>query len=212
MRSHRAFIVSLLLLGALGSGCGAAEGDTKGNGGDPTKTVRGYGLRIDLPAGWHGEVVRPQPSGGLTLRAATFPIPPATNVGQQAQREMTASDVLITLSSYGWANDNSRVGHATLPLAIERADFAPFEGFARPVATQSRVLDRGAVQLWVVFGDETPSDALLAEANRVLATFTLEPRRLALAGLTVAVGCDRLRKGAHGKEGVERSIGTESVC
>ena len=77
MRSHRASIVSLLLFGALGSGCGAAEGDTKGNGGDPTKTVRGHGLRIDLPAGWHGEVVRPQPSGGLTLRAASFPLPPA---------------------------------------------------------------------------------------------------------------------------------------
>lgn len=185
MRSHRALIFALLVLSPLAAGCGAVERDAARTSAQPTSSVRGHGLRIDLPADWQGEVVRPEPPGALTLRAANFPLPPATDVGQQAQLKMTARELLITVSYYGRARDDSHVAHASLPLLIERADFAPFEGFARPVATRSFVLDGGAFQVWVVFGDETPSDALLAEANRVLATVTLESRALALAGLSI---------------------------
>jgi hypothetical protein len=133
MWSDRALIRALLLLCALAaSGCGAAERDAGPSSGQPMTTVRGHGLRVDLPVGWQGEVVRPAPPGALTLRAANFPLPAATDVGQQAQRAMTARDVLITLSYYGRAKDDSRVEQGTLPLAIARADFASFEGFARP--------------------------------------------------------------------------------
>ena len=186
MRSLRALIV-MLLLTALQCGCGAAEKNDAGGTADegPTTTVRGHGLRIDLPSGWHGEVVRPQPPGALTLRAANFPLPPLTDVGQQAQRTMTARDVLITLSYYGWARAGSRMQHVSLPIAVKRGDFESFEGFTRPVATRSFGVDGRAFHLWVVFGDGTPSDELLAEANRVLASVALEPRRLALAGLSV---------------------------
>jgi hypothetical protein len=185
MPSARARILALLLLSLFVVGCGAAVRDAGERSGEPTKTLRGHGLRIDLSAGWYGEVVRPEPPGALTLRAANFLLPPATDVGQQAQRTMGERDILITLAYYGRARDESGVRRATLPLRIERADFAPFEGFARPVATDAFVVDGGAFQLWVVFRTETPSDEVLAAANRVLATIALEPRRLALAELSI---------------------------
>jgi hypothetical protein len=185
MRSHGARILFLLLFSALVAGCGAAERGAGETSGQPTHTVRGHGLRIDLPIGWHGEVVHPEPPGALTLRAANFPLPPATDVGQQAQRVMGEQDVLITLSYYGPARDGWSVRPATLPLEIERAHFASFEGFSQPVATDSYVLDGGAFQLWVVFNTGAPRDDLVAEANRVLATVTLESRLLDLDGLSL---------------------------
>lgn len=122
MRSYRALLFALLLLCPLFAGCGAA-GRTSGARDVPTKIVRGHGLKIELPLGWHGEVLRPELPGALTLRAANFPLPPATDVGRQAQSTMTDRDVLITLSHYGWAKASSRVEQATLPLSIDRADF-----------------------------------------------------------------------------------------
>jgi len=173
----------LLVFVALASGCGAVEEGTVGDA--PMATVSGHGLKVAVPDGWDGEVLRPVPPGALTLRAANFSLPPATDVGQQAQREMRDDEILITLSHFGRARDDSSARRAGLPLAIDRADFTSFEGFARPVATDSFVVERDAFQVWVVFGSETPSDELLAEANRALATVALEPRRLALDGLSV---------------------------
>jgi hypothetical protein len=196
MGSHRALILTLLLLSLIVAGCGAVDRDAGVRSGEATKTVRGYGLKVELPAGWHGEVVRPEPPGALTLRAANFPLPPATDVGQQAQRTMGERDVLITLVHYGRAGDDARSRQATLPLAIERAHFTPFEGFARPVANEAFVLAGGAFQLWAVFRDASPSDEVLAEANRVLATIALERRHLALDGLSLElpVGWDGYAK------------------
>jgi len=195
-------LITLLICGALATGCGAGERDSRGSG-EPSSAVRGHGLRVDLPVGWYGEVVRSELPGALTLRAANFPLPPAKDVGQRAQQTMTERNVLITLTHYGWAKDSSRVAQATLPLAIKRSDFTSFEGFMRPVATRSWIIDGRAFQLWVVFGSETPSDDLLAEANRVLATIAFEPERLALGGLSMElpVGWDGFVKQlGHGDE------------
>ena len=184
MQSRHARVFTLLLVSVLASGCGASE--KRGAAGDgPTKRVSGHGLTIAVPAGWGAEVVRPDPPGALTLRAANFALPEAFDVGQRAQREMNADEILITLSHYGRARDGSNAQRASLPLAIDRADFTSFEGFRRPVATTSFVIDEGAFQVWVVFGTETPSDELLAEANRVLETLAVEPRPLALDGLSI---------------------------
>lgn len=197
MRSRRGLSLAPLLLGLILAGCGATDRGADETRGQSTKAVRSHGLRIDLPVGWHGEVVRPGPPGALTLRAANFPLPKVpTDVGQQAQRTMGERDVLITLAYDGRARGASGVRRAALPLAIGRADFASFEGFARPVATDAFVLDGRAFHLWVAFRSETPSDELLAEANRVLATVALEPRRLALADLSMElpVGWDGYAK------------------
>jgi hypothetical protein len=170
---------AVLVLGFLVlAGCGAT-----GQVGKGTETVRGHGLRIDLPAGWRGEIVRPEPIGGVTLRAANFPHAPLTDLGRELQLTMGERDVLVTLVHYGRAFDDAR--KATLPLTIDRDDFVSFEGFKRPVAMDAFALDGRAFQLWVVFRDGTPSDDVLADANRVLASIALEPRRLELAGLSV---------------------------
>jgi hypothetical protein len=187
MRSLGTLILALLALTAVLGGCGAAERGVGEASGQPTTTVRGYGLKLEVPLGWHGDVVRPEPPGALTLRAANFQLPPASDVGQQAQGTMAERDVLITLTYYGRAGATSAGRRAILPLVIDRRDFMPFEGFARPVATDSFALGGGAFQHWVVFRDEAPSDELVAEANRVLATVALEPRRLALDGLSIVL-------------------------
>jgi hypothetical protein len=195
MQSRLAHVLTLLLVSVLASGCGA--GERRGAVGDgPTKRVSGHGLSIAVPAGWDAEVVRPDPPGALTLRAANSPLPQASDVGQRAQQEMNADEILITLSHYGRTRDGSNAQRASVPLAIDRADFTSFEGFRRPVATTSFVIDEGAFQVWVVFGSETPSDELLAEANRVLETFAVEPRPLALDGLSIElpVGWDGFAK------------------
>ncbi len=106
MRSNRSLSLSLLLLGLLVAGCGGAADGARERSSGQTKAVRGYGLRIDLPAGWHGEVMRPEPPGALTLRVAIFPLPPPIDVGQQAQRAMGERDILITLVYYGRAADD----------------------------------------------------------------------------------------------------------
>ncbi len=185
MRSRDALMLGLLVLSGGLAGCGVAQDGGPASAG-ATETVRGYGLTLELPAGWHGQIARPEPPGALMLRAANFPLPKvASDVGQQAQRTMAERDILITLSYYGRARNETGVRGVGLPLTIERADFTSFEGFSRPVATDSFVLDEHAFQLWVVFRSGTPSEELLAEANRVLATVALEPRRLALDGLSM---------------------------
>lgn len=182
MRSRHGCVFTLLLICALASGCGAGE---KPGATEDTRRVSGHGLTIAVPDGWEAEVVRPDPPGALTLRAANFPLPPASDVGQQAQREMSEDGILITLSHYGRARTGVSAQRRRLPLTIEPADLTSFEGFARPVATYSFVLEEAAFQVWVVLGSETPTDELLAEANRVLETFAVEPRPLALDGLSV---------------------------
>lgn len=182
---NRGVLNVTLLLSLLVAGCGAVDGDEVANA-EPTKVVRGYGLRIELPAGWWGDIARPQPPGALTLRAANFALPQMpTDVGHQAQETMRPDDILITLVHYGRAHDDWRMRRIGPPLAIERADLTSFEGFTRPVASDSFILDDQAFQLWVAFGIETPADELLADANRVLASIALEARPLGVRDLRV---------------------------
>jgi hypothetical protein len=184
MQSCLARVLALFLVGALAAGCGAGE-ERSASGDGRTKSVSGHGLTIAVPEGWVAEVVRPDPPGALLLRAANFALPETLDIGQRAQEEMSEDEILITLAHYGRARDGWSHRPASLPLAIDRTDFTSFEGFRRPVATGSFVLEEDAFQVWVVFGSKMPSDALLAEANRVLATFAVKTRPLALGGLRV---------------------------
>jgi hypothetical protein len=196
---RRALIPALLLLGLGVTGCGA--GDEAEVRGAAPQTVRGHGLRMELPPGWHGGIVRPEPPGALTLRAANFPHRPLTDLGGELQLTMGARDVLITLVHYGRVKEGWQTPEVGFPLSIDRAHFVAFEGFKRPVATDAFALDGGAFELWVVFRDGTPSDEVLAEANRVLATIAVEPRRLELNGLSIElpVGWDGFAR-QHGHD------------
>ena len=143
MQSRHTRVLTLLLVSVLASGCGAGERrDAAGEG--PTKRVSGHGLTIAVPDGWDAEVVRPDPPGALTLRAANFPLPPLSDIGRQAQLEMSEEQILITLVHYGRVRDGWSTRRASLPLTIGRDSFASFEGFTRPVATDSFIVEDGA--------------------------------------------------------------------
>jgi hypothetical protein len=183
------------MVSLVGVGCGAV-GDA--GEGSEAQTVRAHGLSMRLPPGWHGEIA-PE---ALTLRAANFPHQPLTDLGGELQLTMGERDILIRLSHYGRAWEGWEARQASLPLEIDRADFVSFEGFKRPVAMDAFSLDGGAFQLWAVFRDGTPSDEVLAEANRVLATIALDPRRLELSGLSIElpVGWDGFAR-EQGRDG-----------
>jgi hypothetical protein len=58
-------------------------------------TIHGYGLRMDLPPGWHGRV-----SHG-NVAAATFPIPRGdTGLGRATRRRMRRGDLLLFISEW----------------------------------------------------------------------------------------------------------------
>jgi hypothetical protein len=157
------------------SACGvSAEVDSEAAKGG-WKVVEGYGLRIDLPPGWYGDVSKHDEVSAPLLRAATFELmDPPTDIGQEAQRTMDADDVLITVADYGPLPNpkNTReLQPATLPITIERSHLGSFEGFRKPVATRAFLLEDHALQVWVAFGSAVPTDPTLEEANDVLATF-----------------------------------------
>jgi hypothetical protein len=161
------------------SACGASrEVDSDGAKGG-WKAVEGYGLRIDLPPGWYGDVSKHDELSAPILRAATFElVDQPTDIGQEAQRTMEADDVLITIADYGPLPNpkNTReLQPATLPIKIERSHLGSFEGFREPVATRAFLLEDHALQVWVAFGSAVPTEPTLEEANDVLTTFAFRP-------------------------------------
>jgi hypothetical protein len=61
----------------------------------PTHALGGYGMRLQVPSGWHGHV-----SQGI-VAAATFPIPKDDNgFGPATARRVRSNDVLLLLSEY----------------------------------------------------------------------------------------------------------------
>jgi hypothetical protein len=161
-------VLVALLLGLLVAGCGD---------GVAPKTISGHGLSIELPEGWQGRVSKPGPEYATTLRAANFRLPvdedyPGPKTGQAMGKGSIVIDVNDLgpypspgFPSEGWVE-------ATLPIAIGRSDFGgPFEDWSPPgYALRNLVVGGRALMVGVGFGTATPSDELLAEANRVLAT------------------------------------------
>jgi hypothetical protein len=79
------------------------------------------------------------------------------------------------------------------PVAIRRSDFnGPYEGVAVPsYALRPFVVDGRSLVLGVAFGVERPSDALLAEANRILATLEVDAAEAERATSALARACPR---------------------
>lgn len=179
-------VLGMLVFGLALSGCGSADPSARDGGGENARTVRGHGLSLEVPAGWHGDVSKADPQTASLIRAATFPLSalPA-GVGQEAQRTMDDRDILISVVDYGRLPESSRLEVAQLPIGVDRSHVASFEGFREPVVTRSFVVDGHALQLWVVFGSPDPSEELFRAANKVLATLTVAPRRIELDGLSI---------------------------
>jgi hypothetical protein len=171
-----------LVAAAVIAGCGSVERD---GAGEPATTIRSEALSLELPPGWYGHAEPPEVPQAPALRAATFPIPrvPA-DLGQQARRTMAADDILISVVDYGamLAADDVAV---SLPVAVDKSHVISFEGFREPVVMRSFTLGGHRLQLWVVVGSGDPDTELYRDANRVLATLAVQPRKLALGGLSV---------------------------
>jgi hypothetical protein len=156
----------------------AADGSSQ----QPT-TISRYGLSIDLPAGWEGRIYENE-TGLRVIQAGNFSIAERDDdgdVGEESVQRMGSEGIYIAIWSWadrpppGWGDwplPDDEV--ATLPLQIGRSDFGSFEcGLVAPSTAMRAVTVEGRlVQVVVSFGSATPGNEAVAEANRVLSTFS----------------------------------------
>ena len=160
-------VLPLAVLVVLASACGASEQVPPPTG----ERVSGHGLQITLPTGWHGDVTKLGPQHATTLRAATFPLGPLEDVGQEAQRTMGPDDLLIVVADYGVVLASPPPDPP--PIRVGRGDVSNHEGFGEPVAGTTVRVGVTTLQVWVVAA-RAPSDGQLEQANAVLATLRHE--------------------------------------
>jgi hypothetical protein len=174
-------VVGLAVAATVLSGCGSVEHDAAGE----LTEIRSEAISLELPPAWYGHAEPPEVPQAPVLRAATFPLSPEpADLGQQARRTMGEDDVLITVVDYGAVPDADDVA-VSPPVAVDHSHTVSFEGFREPVVMRSFTLGGHRLQLWVVFGTSDPGVELYREANRVLATLAVRPRKLALGGLSI---------------------------
>jgi hypothetical protein len=172
-------VAGLLVAASVFAGCGSVGRDAAA---EATTTIRTEALSLELPSGWYGHAEPPEVPQAPLLKAATFQVQAAPmDLGQHARPMMADDDILITVVDYG-AMPGADVA---LPVAVDESHVVSFEGFREPVVMRSFTTAGHRLQLWVVFGASDPSAEQYAEANRVLATLAVRPRKLALGGLSV---------------------------
>jgi hypothetical protein len=142
----------------------------------------GYGVSLELPAGWSGRVVNEQTAGtppAAYVQAASFELPANDDdVGSAAAATMGRDDVLIVLLealSSGGA-DFERLAGAP---QISRADFGAAIAGVPPDHALARVLFTTAGRRFVLsvqFGNQHPSDTELRRVNAVLVTLRIHAR------------------------------------
>jgi hypothetical protein len=141
-------------------------------------TLRGSGLSIDLPSSWDGKTYE-NGTGLRVLQAASVPLPldGDDDVGNKTVAGLGSDDLFISVWYWpDWPpkDTNSPTPRLPLPVQITRADFDSFEGQVAPAMAQRvGAVDGKLVQIRVAFGNSSPSDELIAEANRVLRTFAV---------------------------------------
>jgi hypothetical protein len=138
--------------------------------------IEGYGLRMNIPGGWHGSVVRESPDAAVVLQAASTELAPGDLVGTETHRGMRSSDVYIKVIDIGappeglvesdpaWRRD-------ALPIAVDSAElYDTFEGVELPAyGFRSVIVNEHSLMIYVGFGS-FPSQADVARANAVLAS------------------------------------------
>ena len=183
---RRAFIVLLAVAGALALGGGLWLGATSGQTSPGLRIGPTYGVSLDLPSGWIGQIYdgnRGAPPPRAILEATSFTgggphvLTVEDDAAAQGGERMSARDIVIILWDTGDGGADTYAPLVGAPT-ITREDFSPIEGFQHPVArslftTQGRFFD-----LMVEFGDDLgtlPDSTQLERANNVLATLRVEP-------------------------------------
>jgi hypothetical protein len=171
----------LIIAAALAlAGCGGDAGDI---GDSAERTISGFGVSIDLPPGWEGRIVKPEPEVATHVvathvLAGNFSLPSAENfLGPETAKAMGPQSLYVWAAGFDSAHEqlSRRWIETSLPIPIGRADFGPFEGVASPVeAVRWVIVEEKAILVMVGFGAVQPSDDLIAEANAVLATLALD--------------------------------------
>jgi hypothetical protein len=152
-----------------------------------SRSVDRFGVKVDLPKGWTGEVYR-RGTGLVILHAASFRLgahegyDPLGTIERRdrlvdARTGMDSGDVGIAVFAY---TDVPRPHAPRLEgdLVLRRADRKGMEGFPAGRATYSRTFTEGGrqVQVIVEFGSERPRSALVKRVNDVLRTLAVGPQ------------------------------------
>lgn len=166
----------LIIAAALAlAGCG---GDAGGIGDSAERTISGFGVSIDLPPGWDGRIVKPEPEVATHVLAGNFSLPSAENfLGAETAKAMGPQSLYVWAAGFDPAHEqlSRRWIETLLPIQIARTDFGSFEGVAsRAEAVRWVIVEKKAILVMVGFGADQPSDDLIAEANAVLATLALD--------------------------------------
>jgi hypothetical protein len=144
------------------------------------RTVQGYGMRVDVPEGWDGRTVGPDPDGlGPSLHVANFSLPePDEEDGDRAFAALRPGRVMLLLEE---VTVRPAAPGAYPPLggnvSVDVDDVRRFGPF--PASVHSYVRDEFSISgRWfnflVGFGD-APSPGLVEDLNHVLATLEVEP-------------------------------------
>lgn len=167
-------ILALVSLTLLASGCGSGADDEAA---PASRTLSDFGVTLELPDGWDGSSYVNE-TGLRVLQAANFPLPPEDDdVGNTAKQGMTEDGIHVSL--WDWPPDprmdEESFVPSELPIQIDRTHFNSFEGFGSETAARTVSVMGRLLQVIVSFGRPHPGDELLADANRVLGSLTIEP-------------------------------------
>jgi hypothetical protein len=143
--------------------------------------VSGYGLSIQLPAGWNGRIYRTSPSDAITLEAATVPLAPTGDGSfEQTEQTMGADDAYIRLSDIGapppYLGKEHTWQKVTLPISVDAASVQRYvEGQSLPAnIVRPLVIKNRAITVYVGFGS-SPSAASMKQVNQVLSSLSVAP-------------------------------------
>jgi hypothetical protein len=160
--------------------CGSAEQARRSAEETSTQEIRmasRHGLRIGLPSAWYGRIYVNE-TGLRVVQAANFRLAERDDdVGSKTLQRMGSDGVLIAI--WYWADrfppdEDTALLDATLPLEIARSDFGKCTSLGAPeTAMRAVAIDGHLIQVLVSFGSARVSDKTLADANRVLATFSI---------------------------------------
>jgi hypothetical protein len=183
--------------------------------------VAADGLRLLLPHGWSGRVVKGRKQLPA-LQAGNFKLPRVDDgVGHTALSRLSPGEIFIDLLVVGYPPPRTLAkgnvwSRTPLPIVIRRSDFGGFEGVGpsavsrRSLARRWVIVKQHALIVLVSFGVRNPSPAALRKANRVLAGLSVHPTtryglpaRLAEASL-LGVGALSVLGAPHDMRGLRR--------
>ncbi|MFZ0342491.1 MAG: hypothetical protein WAL31_09175, partial [Gaiellaceae bacterium] len=160
----RVALLAVLALAAVGSASA-----------DSGRTLRGDGMTLSLPAGWHGL------AGPAGFQAADFPLPPRARSSADLVR-VPRGHVHLIVWNYGpWDEYLPHVRPTPTPLVLRRRNLGgPFEGFPTRDAFALRTARVGGDMLEILadLGPKPFTEPALRKANAALTTLHVLPPRL----------------------------------